>query len=314
MNNKALSLEIITINDENIGRIRDFIAEVRSAEQYSDNIASILFNSKAVVTVYMSKNLAGVLVLFQGDNPHSLYINPGELLGGTPIIKSDKLENEITESLFKESIKWSEWKYQELNFSCDQKMIDDTISKILERQEFEKNYFCLSQRLDNSRDYTVVIPDGFEYKHISKIKRKKLYELFVMASIADKFELVISMTDEQRYDFFEELCVVDIFDGASSIAILKNEKLVAYSYLMKYGESNIHLNYMCVHPDYQKRGLGTFLIKYAQQKTSEAYNTMTLYTDIERPALRLYKKNGFREGGGMVTYRKLLPPSKFLDI
>lgn len=281
-------------------------------EYSSQQIKSILSNSEAVVTSSLDLNLVGALFLYKGDDPKILFVNPGNLFGGSLIIKKGLLEKKIKISMIDEAIKWAvEHGFFELSFNCDQDKFDIEDNKILNELNFQKFYFCMVQKLDRYKQTEIDPPEGFQIQPINKIHRNELFELFVLSSFADDFELVTNMSDNEQSLFFDELSVESIFEEESSIAILKDKNLVGYSYLMKYGDdNNIHLNYMCIHPNYQKKGLGAFLLKFALETSSKTgYNTMTLYTDIERSALKLYIKHGFKEGGGSVTYRKKLDDS-----
>ncbi len=307
-----ISLKSTKITNTNVELFTEFIlkAKINHLDEYlRKDIVSILRNSEAVVTSSTDQNITSALFLYKGDDPKILFINPGNLLGGSLIIKQGLLDNKIVKLMIEEAIRWStEHGFQELSFTRDQNKIDFEESKILEDLTFQKFYFCMIQKLDRFKQSEIDLPQEFQVLPIHKIHRGDLFELFVLASLTDEFELVTNMSDQQRSSFFDELSVESIFQEEASIALLKGEKLIGYSYLMKYDkDDNIHLNYMCVHPDYQKKGLGTLLLQFALQTASyTGYNTMTLYTDIERSALKLYVKQGFKEGGGTVTYRKKL--------
>jgi ribosomal protein S18 acetylase RimI-like enzyme len=51
---------------------------------------------------------------------------------------------------------------------------------------------------------------------------------------------------------------------------------------------------MVVHPDYQRQGLGAFMVQYVKVKTAEqGCRSITLGTDTSMSAFQLYRKYGF---------------------
>lgn len=70
-----------------------------------------------------------------------------------------------------------------------------------------------------------------------------------------------------------------------------------------------HITRVYVLPDYQKKGLGTLIIKNIEGQIGEAHGT--IYLDASLPAVQLYEKLGFRtvkherypvENGAVLVY------------
>jgi ribosomal protein S18 acetylase RimI-like enzyme len=55
----------------------------------------------------------------------------------------------------------------------------------------------------------------------------------------------------------------------------------------------LHLVWMAIHPDFQRRGLGRKLIEHAQDQARQASKPLSLQALRENPAVKLYMKCGF---------------------
>jgi ribosomal protein S18 acetylase RimI-like enzyme len=51
---------------------------------------------------------------------------------------------------------------------------------------------------------------------------------------------------------------------------------------------------MCVHPDYQRQGLGTFMLRYAMREAvTKGMESITLGTEASMVAFKFYLSQGF---------------------
>jgi ribosomal protein S18 acetylase RimI-like enzyme len=62
-----------------------------------------------------------------------------------------------------------------------------------------------------------------------------------------------------------------------------------------YGEGNCHISCMCVHPDFQRKGLGKLLLRLIMNEAAQGgHKTITLGTNTNMAAFRLYQQHGFK--------------------
>jgi GNAT superfamily N-acetyltransferase len=81
----------------------------------------------------------------------------------------------------------------------------------------------------------------------------------------------------------------------SKDALLAIECPVDFTFMVPYGETNQHNSCMCVHPMWQQKGLGTYILNHAQRSAAvEGYQPMTLWTKVEMGAYQLYFQHGFK--------------------
>jgi len=77
--------------------------------------------------------------------------------------------------------------------------------------------------------------------------------------------------------------------------ILNDEKIAGFTFLVPYGEINRHISCMCVHPSFQRQGLGAYMLNHAQRETATCgYQSITLWTEAAMGAYQLYIQHGFK--------------------
>ena len=69
---------------------------------------------------------------------------------------------------------------------------------------------------------------------------------------------------------------------------------MGFAYVLPDSERNCYISCMCVHPDFQGRGLGKMILQIIQKRAAAQGNkTITLGTEMGMRAFQLYKKYGF---------------------
>lgn len=124
------------------------------------------------------------------------------------------------------------------------------------------------------------------------------YELAVMENLQDIYD-VVQRTIQTIYPKYYPADVVALFCGLhckeaiakdignGSVGILKADgRIVATGCFVEN-----HITRVYVLPEYQKRGLGTQIMKTLETRIGEAYDSV--YLDASLPAAALYEKLGF---------------------
>jgi ribosomal protein S18 acetylase RimI-like enzyme len=74
-----------------------------------------------------------------------------------------------------------------------------------------------------------------------------------------------------------------------------NEQVIGTVSISKKDQHQLHIRSMAVHPDYQKRGIGLFILKKIVE-LAKIKNINSLFLETSKPlkaAIKFYKKNGF---------------------
>jgi len=132
-------------------------------------------------------------------------------------------------------------------------------------------------------------------KPISEISVEDLYKCYTAAFDAGdaKFYELQDQEEKRRY-FDQELGFPEILGNPASFIYLVDDKLIGFSFVMPYLEDNYHISCMCLLPEYQGQGLGLAMLNRIKKVAHKnGCKTLTLGTEPEMKAYRLYKDHGF---------------------
>ena len=141
----------------------------------------------------------------------------------------------------------------------------------------------------------VQLPEGIDLHGLEGVDEEALYRCYYQAFEAGDAPFFFQQNEAERRAFFDTLCFEDARREPGSAALFDGDQLVGFSYIIPYGDDNRHISCMAVHPDYQGRGLGDYLVLHAiAVAESEGHRTITLGTDTNMKAFHLYRKHGFQ--------------------
>lgn len=81
--------------------------------------------------------------------------------------------------------------------------------------------------------------------------------------------------------------------------VIQNKHIIGTVSLLKKGQDQLFIRSMAVHPDYQKRGFGLFILKKISE-LAKRKNIKTIFLDTYKPlkrAVKFYEKFGFKYTG-----------------
>jgi ribosomal protein S18 acetylase RimI-like enzyme len=146
------------------------------------------------------------------------------------------------------------------------------------------------------------LPEGFESKSLEDAKEDELYSCYYAAFLADDSQLFLEQSETERREFFDTLGFAQACNEPGSSMVLKDDQTVGFTYVVPYGETNCHISCMCVHPNCQRQGLGSFMLYFAKREAaSQGYKTITIWTEPDMGAFQLYCKNGFKTMGDVTN-------------
>lgn len=158
----------------------------------------------------------------------------------------------------------------------------------------ENKYVEMICHLNDNPDVNVKLPAGFEVQSLSTVDEDDLYQCYYEAFEAGDAQFFFEQTETERRDFFDELELVEARGEPGSVVICKDGSVMAFTYVIPYGDKNRHISCMVVHPNYQRQGLGAFMVQFAKQEVaSQGHQSITLGTDTNMGAFQLYRKYGF---------------------
>ena len=158
----------------------------------------------------------------------------------------------------------------------------------------KNKYVEMICQLNVNSDNKVEIPPGYEVQSLSSAEEDELYQCYYDAFKAGDAGFFFEQSETDRLEYFEELELAQAKNEPGSVVIREDGKVIAFTYVIPYGDKNCHISCMVVHPDYQRQGLGAFMVEYAKQEVAaQGYESMTLGTDTNMGAFQLYRKYGF---------------------
>ncbi len=158
----------------------------------------------------------------------------------------------------------------------------------------EEKYVEMVCHLSRQSIVAARTPQGLQVRHVGQVNEGDLYPCYYESFQAGDAQFFFEQSEEQRREYFDTLGLEAALKEPASLALIQGQRLVGFVYVLPYGEGNLHVSCMCVHPDLQRRGLGELLLHLAMgQAVQEGYRTMSLGTSTSMGAFQLYHKNGF---------------------
>ena len=139
------------------------------------------------------------------------------------------------------------------------------------------------------------LPEGFTTRSLKNIREDDLYPCYLAAFQAGDSQLFMKQSGIEQHEFYQTLAFNQARNEPGSSMILQAGQIVGFTYVLPYGESNCHISCMCVHPDFQRQGLGSFMLNYAKKEAAlGGHRTITLWTERHMGAFELYRKHSFK--------------------
>lgn len=158
----------------------------------------------------------------------------------------------------------------------------------------ENQYVEMICHLADQPQTKIFLPKGFEAKPLKSASEDELYECYCAAFQAGDAAFFFEQSATERREYFETLELDQARENPASVLITRGDVVAGFTYVIPYGEGNRHISCMVVHPDYQRQGLGAFMVQYAKAKVADqGCRSITLDTDTKMGAFQLYRKYGF---------------------
>jgi len=139
-----------------------------------------------------------------------------------------------------------------------------------------------------------MIPDGYEVGPLGAVGEDELYAGYHAAFQAGDACFFFEQSEVERREYFDTLGIEAARGERASLLVRKDGRLVGFTLVLPYGESNCHISCMCVRPEFQRQGIGALMLRRVMAGAVAAgYRAITLGTDTDMGAFQLYCKYGF---------------------
>ncbi|MFX0114015.1 MAG: GNAT family N-acetyltransferase, partial [Candidatus Hodarchaeota archaeon] len=267
-------------------------------------------DSSVVVLARSGGDLIGGLILCR-TGPKKLEINPGTL-GGHPLVSRNADQKEVGRQLIQEAISWSlkeGFEFLQIWLQRDTKEDNHLHAEYaawygslgFSVSGISVDMICI---LAEQKAMEISIPQGFQVKKVGELPEDSLYQCYHDAFQAGDAQFFFEQNEKERRQYFNTLGIRGSLNNGASLALMKHQEIVGFTFVVPYGEGNLHLSCICIHPSFAQRGLGKLLLLLTMQKAiDQGIQTMTLYTDTEIRAFELYRKNGWTATKQYIKYQ-----------
>ncbi len=147
------------------------------------------------------------------------------------------------------------------------------------------------------KNVELINPEHVSYVDINQFTDGELYKLYVDTFNQGDANFYKNQSESDKRAFYErELGFPKILKQPESHAIIYNDKLIGFTYALQYGKRNVHISCMCIHPDYQNKGLGKYMLQVVEKIAKDRdMATLSLGTETSMKAYHLYESFGFKE-------------------
>ncbi len=259
-------------------------------EHFVDSVFSYIF-------VCEDEILAGWLLLYK-KNDKELIVNPGETLGGFPVINPKANDPEKVANLLLahtiNSVKESSFDKIELVIPATKET--QAMRKIVANSEFflKLTYNDMIREITNAK--SPLLPDKYLIKKVDNVSDADLYNCYIKAFENGGAQFFKYQSEDEKKEYFKDLYIEENADTTLSVAIFEENILIGFSYVLEFEPGVKHISCMCVIPEYQGTGVGDYLMNYIIKNSIEnGAKAIALGTEPSMVAYNLYKKHGFKD-------------------
>jgi ribosomal protein S18 acetylase RimI-like enzyme len=263
-----------------------------------------------VVVARSGNDLIGFLLLYSIYNTSILVANP-ECLGGHPIVTPHKDSKRVTQLVCLEATNWAgrhgyqsifieiPWSYEATSETNEENI--DLYQSIGFRliQTARRLVYDLHEK----GVPLITSPNNVEVTHVMVVDEADLYRCFQDTFKNYQLPYISSLRDNERREVFDRLYSYPGISSPASLAFLSDDRIAGFSFCYS-GDGGGVLDLMCIHPDFQRQGLGQFMLSQCMYHIAQAGdNKLALICELKNSsALNFFIKFGFYDQGGLITF------------
>jgi len=141
------------------------------------------------------------------------------------------------------------------------------------------------------------IPDGFESKSIIDEYKDEIAHVIISAYKAnqaiksiDSKEIYLRHVVERFLEYNKDNSI--LYNGSKAVFSKATNEIVGVCLLMEFERLPLIMEF-AVKPEYQGKGIGSYLIKHSISSTSTEYPAIRLFVHNHNSAMKLYEQVGF---------------------
>lgn len=264
--------------------------------------------SPVIVLAHEERNLIGWLMLCNTGSKTAEAV-PWEL-EIRPIISPECDRTDVMAQLLEKAVTWAEKEGVEVILLRVDKELGQEYEPVRDVTWFESLGFTVREDTVYM-DYYITgyekdadLPEDFKLQQIKEVDTDDLYQCYYDTFSAGQSPFFFDQKEDEKRETFDLLFETRCVHEDTSLAIVKDSKIVGFSFAKPGIKGNVLLEWIGIHPDYRRRGLGEFLLRHIMKKVSEqGYTTMSLSCAVENTrASSLYRKCGWDVEGGETIF------------
>ena len=287
----------------------EFEAKGIGVRQVEDGLREQIDGKSTVFMIARTETkLIGWMVLLPVSQT-KLQINLDYLIDGRPVIDPAYSQHVLEKQLIQMARVWAgENDYQEIigKLMFHGRALAEDKSENYESLGFRPEFVYVGMECDlmDFESPDIVIPEEISIGELEQASERDLRALFFEAFRCGDTAFFRDLTDAEIDDYFDSLGYQDALEQKGSI-ILRGEagRLLGFSMVLAFEETTRHISCMCIHPEFQGKGLGKLMLQVMMQKIiADGIEKLTLGTEQAMRAYQLYASYGFRVTWGEVMY------------
>jgi ribosomal protein S18 acetylase RimI-like enzyme len=138
---------------------------------------------------------------------------------------------------------------------------------------------------------------------IAHLTYDELYRCYHDTMTAGQSQFFFDQSETERRAYFGTFGKTYGQYEETSLVLVQNEQIIGFSYTIPFGE-HLHLDWIGIHPDVRRRGLGRFLMLLLIKRATDAgFQTMGLSCDTGNTrAIALYRSLGWQQEDAEIKY------------
>lgn len=157
-----------------------------------------------------------------------------------------------------------------------------------------------------TKQVEVDLPAGYKTEEVESIDEKLLSELLYQVYGANEFSEEFYTCEEFLGNIRSQITYKKTNSSiynSSRVVIDKSSNEVAGMILMMEDEGLPFITDLVVSPAHQKKGIGSLLLRYAQNALNEKYSCLRLSVNASNTAVSIYRKTGFVGDKVLTNYK-----------
>lgn len=265
--------------------------------------------SYEIVLAHGDEALAGWLALCD-VSPTTLEVNPGQVLGGHPVVSPDGDFKSIGAGLIAAALdRAKQGGFEIVTLTTTMTGADAADAAFDAWYEarglaVQIQYVEMLCHLADQTPGPVTMPPDVVVRQVSTAREDDLYDCYHAAFSAGDARFFFDQSEQERRAYFDSLCDPEALNDPASLVLMKGQRVIGFSYVLPYGAVwNRHISCMCVHPEHMGTGLGKALLRLIMDRVADqGGETLTLGTEPTMRAFYLYRAHGFVVTAGNMTY------------